>query len=162
MARENIWTNSDGLRVGFGSRTRETTVGGTPSTSGSRQTIVMKIVGTDLADTDVARQLAYGVEMPVDSYLESATLFVTTAFAGATAVMDIGIYNAGTGAAVDDDGIGSAIATATLVDNYDAALAGALVGTVLAQRSKIGVTYDTAAFTAGEATLVVTYITPAV
>jgi hypothetical protein len=118
----------------------------------------MEIKGTDIADTDVARQLAYGVTIPAESLVESAKLFVTTAFAGATAVMDIGTYNASSGAAIDDDGFASAVAVATLVDNAVVTGAGAQIGTVLATNSKIGVTYDTAAFTAGLATLVVEYV----
>ena len=158
MAKQSVWTNSDGLPVGFGSRTTETTVGAQPRTGGMRQEVILEINGTDLADTDVARQLAYGVTIPADALLESAKLFVTTAFAGVNPVMDIGTYAAATGSAVDDDGIDAAIATATLVDNVVIACDGALIGTVLASDQKIGVTYDTAAFTAGVATLVVEYV----
>lgn len=158
MAKESTWTNSDGLRVGFGTRTTETTVAAQPREGGYRQSAVMEIKGTDIADTDVARQLAYGVTIPAESLVESAKLFVTTAFAGATAVMDIGTYNASSGAAIDDDGFASAVAVATLVDNAVVTGAGAQIGTVLATNSKIGVTYDTAAFTAGLATLVVEYV----
>lgn len=158
MARESTWTNSDGLRVGFGTRTTETTVGAEPRIGGYRQQVVIEIRGQDLADSDVARQLAYGVTIPADSLLESAKLYVTTAFAGATAVMDIGTYNASSGAAVDDDGVDSAVAVASLTDNAVIACDGAQIGTVLANDVKIGVSYDTAAFTAGLATLVVEYV----
>lgn len=158
MARKSVWTNSDGLRVGFGTHSIDTTIAAAVNSLSAVQTVVVDIVGLDLADTDVARQLAHGVIIPANSYLKSATLFVTTAFAGASAVMDIGIYKASDGTAVADDGIDAAIATATLVDNYDVACDGSLIGTVLANNSKIGVTYDTAAFTAGKAALVVEYI----
>lgn len=158
MAKESVWTNLDNLRVGFGGRTTETTVGAQPRTGGMRQEVILEIRGADLADVDVARQLAYGVTIPADALLESAKLFVTTAFVGATAVMDIGTYNASSGAAVDDDGISSAIAVATLVDNAVVTGAGAQIGTVLSVDSKIGVSFDTAAFTAGLATLVVEYV----
>lgn len=160
MARESVWTNSDGLRVGFGTRSIETTVAAAPSLGGQRQQLSLKIKGTDLADSDVARQLAYGAFIPAGSLLESAKLYVTTQFAGASAVMDIGVYNMATGAAVDDDGIDAAIATATLVADAVIACDGADIGTVVAVDTKIGVTYDTAAFTAGEATLVVEYVLP--
>jgi len=159
MGRASSWTNSDGLVVGFGPRTVETNAGAKVVTAGKRQQVVVKIVGgSEIKDSDVSAQLVNAVEIPADALLESAKLFVTTAFAGATAVMDIGIYNASTGAAVDDDGIDAAVALATLVDNAVVACDGALIGTVLANRSKIGVSYDTAAFTAGVATLVVEYI----
>lgn len=158
MNRDATWTNQDGLVVGFGQRGAEVNSGAKVSLGGKRQQVVLKISGADVPDSDVASQLVNAVEIPADALLESATLFVTTAFAGATATLDIGIYNASTGAAVDDDGIDSAVAVATLVDNAVVVCDGALLGTVLAQRSKVGVSYDTAAFTAGEATLVVEYI----
>jgi hypothetical protein len=122
-----------------------------------RQQVKLKILGTDLLDSDVSKQLVHGVTIPADALLESAKLFVTTAFVGATAVMDIGTYNSA-GAAVDDDGIDAAVAVATLVDNAVVTCDGAQIGTVLASDQRIGVSYDTAAFTAGEAWLVVEYI----
>jgi hypothetical protein len=125
---------------------------------GMRQQAIVEIKGADLADSDVARQLAYGITIPADALLESAKLFVTTAFVGATATMDIGTYDASSGAAIDDNGVAAALAVASLSDNAVIACAGALIGTVLAANSKIGVSYNTAAFTAGEATLVVEYV----
>lgn len=158
MGRQAYWTNSDGLVVGFGTRSVETTSGTEVGGVSARKQVVVAIKGTDLADSDVTNQLIYGVIIPANALLESAKLFVTTAFAGATAVMDIGTYNASSGATVDDDGIDAAVAVATLVDNAVVACDGAQIGTVLSANVKIGVTYDTAAFTAGEAFLVVEYI----
>lgn len=158
MGKAATWTNSDGLVVGFGQRTPEVNSGAKVSLGGKRQQVVLKIKGTDVPLSDVSAQLVNAVEIPADALLESAKLFVTTAFAGATAVLNIGLYNASTGAAVAAQGIDAAIAVATLVDNAVVACDGTSLGTVLAQRTKIGVDYDTAAFTAGEATLVVEYI----
>jgi len=158
MPRANLWSNADGLTVGFGRRTVEVNSGQQVVTAGASQQIVVKISGPTIPDSDVSAQLLHAATIPADSLLLRADLFVTTAFAGASAVLDIGIYNASTGATVDDDGIDAAIATATLVDNFDVVCDGALIGTVLAQDSKVGVSYDTAAFTAGEATLVIQYI----
>lgn len=158
MPKAATWTNSDGLVVGFGQRTAEVNSAAKVSLGGKRQQVIVKISGATVPLSDVSAQLVNGVEIPADALLESAKLFVTTAFAGATAVLNIGVYNASTGVAVDADGIDVAIAVATLADNAVVACDGALIGTVLAQRSKIGVDYDTAAFTAGEATLVVEYI----
>lgn len=158
MSRENVWTNSDGLRVGFGTRAISKTIGAQPSLGGQRQQVVVTILGTDLADVDVARQKAHGVVIPAEALLESAKLYVTTAFAGVNAVMDIGVYKAGTAGTDNDDGIDVAVATASLGDNVVIACDGATIGTVLDAAYKVGVTYDTAAFTAGEATLVVEYV----
>lgn len=157
MPRASYWTNSDGLVVGFGARSVETNSGGQPRSDQMRQQVKVRIKALDLNDSDVSEQLIHGVTIPADSLLESAKLFVTTAFAGATAVLDIGTYDSA-GSAVDDDGIDSAIAVATLVDNAVVTCDGALIGTVLASNQRIGLSYDTAAFTAGEAWLVVEYI----
>lgn len=157
--RSSVWTNADGLVVGFGTRTNETNSGSAVSVSGGRQQLVVKIVGgSGIPASDVTQQLVYGAVIPADSLIESAKLFVTTAFAGATATLDIGTYNASTGVAVDDDGIDAAIAVATLADNAVVACDGAQIGTVVAADVKVGVVYNTAAFTAGEATLVIEYI----
>lgn len=160
MARENSWTNADGLYIGFGTRTTEKNSGTALRADGARQQVVVQIVGgSEIKDSDVSAQLVYGVTIPANALLESAKLFVTTAFtSGGSAVLDIGTYLASAGTAVDDDGIDSAIAVATLADNAVVTCDGALIGTVLASAQKIGVSYDTAAFTAGEAFLVVEYI----
>lgn len=157
--RNSVWSNSDGLNVGFGTRTVEDNSGAAVSVSGKRQQISVRVVGgANIKDSDVTNQLWYGATIPANALLESAKLFVTTAFVGTNAVMDIGTYNASTGAAIDDDGIDVAVATATLSDNAVITCDGALIGTVLAADSKVGITYDTAAFTAGEATLIIEYV----
>ena len=159
--RESNWTNSDGLVVGFGTRDVETTGSAKVSLGGQRQQVVVDIYGPDLADSDVAAQLVHAVTIPAGALLESAKLVVKTAFAGATAVLDIGVYNASSGAAVDDDGVDAAVAV-TAIDAAGDVIAcdGALIGTVLANNSKIAASYDTAAFTAGVAELVVEYVVP--
>src|SRR5690606_6507600 len=96
--------------------------------------------------------------IPANALLESAKLFVTTAFVGTNAVMDISTYNASTGAAIDDDGIDVAVATATLADNAVVTCDGALIGTFLAADSQVRISYATAAFAAGEATLIIEYV----
>lgn len=157
MGKASTWTNSDGLVVGFGQRTAEVNSGAKVSLGGKRQQVVVKINAATLPASDVSAQLVNGVVIPADALLESAKLYVTTAFAGALGTLNIGTYLASTGVAVDADGIDVAIPVATLVDNAVVTCDGALIGTVLASNQKIGVDYDTA-FTAGEATLVVEYI----
>lgn len=153
MTREATWTNSDGLVVGFGTRTVDTTF----STIEQGGKLVLNIKGSDLADANVAAQLVNAPVIPAGCIVTHARLVVDTAFAGATAVLDIGVYKASDGTAVDDDGIDSAIAVATLVDAYDVLCDGALIGDALAFDSKIAASYDTAAFTAGHAVLEVFY-----
>lgn len=158
MPRKSYWTNSDGLIVGFGTRSVETNSGAQPRSDQMRQQVKVRIKAADLADSNVANQLVHGVTIPADALLESAKLFVTTAFAGTNAVLDIGLYKSVDGTEVDDDGIDSAVAVGDMEDNEVVACDGAKIGTVLAFDSKIGLSYDTAAFTAGEGWLVVEYI----
>lgn len=157
------WTNKDGLYVGFGTRKAENNTSAAHADRGAIQTMTVKIVGTELADTCTAASLENAAVIPADALLLDARLFVTTAFAGASAVLDIGTYNASDNTEADDDGIAAAIATATLVDNYTVACSGADTGVVCDGTNgwKIGASYDTAAFTAGEATLVIRYIVDA-
>jgi len=158
--RDSNWTNKDGLVVGFGTREVETTYSAKASRGGPEQQIVMRIKGADLADSDVAAQLVHAPIIPAGAFIKSAYLQVDTAFEGVNAVLDIGLYKLSDGTAVDDDGIDAAIATATLVAHYDVACDGAEVGKEQAVACKVAASYDTAAFTAGEATLIVTYVPP--
>lgn len=160
MSRDAYWTNADGLVVGFGTREVEKNSAGKVATSGAVEELVLRINdATALADTVAATDdaIVHGAEIPADSLILSADLFVTTAFAGATATLDIGVYQRD-GTIVDDDGIDAAIAVATLADNAVVSCDGADVGTVTATAVKIACSYDTAAFTAGAATLVIRYI----
>jgi len=162
MGRETYWTNKDGLNVGYGTRTVETTGSArVPAGDSRRQQIVMKITGADLADADVSAQLVHAPVIPAGALLEKATLVVKTLFVGATATLDVGIYKAGVAGTDDDDGIDAAVAVAALVAGADIACDGAAIGTVLDADYKVGASYDTAAFTAGEAEVVIEYLVPA-
>ena len=164
MSRDNVWTNKDGLAVGFGTRTK-TTSGSFKQANdqdGVTQKLTLRFRGEDLPDATVAGtdQIMYAPVIPNGSLIKGATLVVLEAFAGATAVLDIGVYDAD-GTIVDDDGIDAAIAV-TSIDALNDTIAcdGADIGTVVATTGgvKIAATYDTAAFTAGEAELVVEYV----
>ena len=158
--RDSNWTNKDGLVVGFGTRSVESTFSAKPSVKSYVQEIVCRVKGADLADAVVTEQLVHAPVIPAGAHIQSATLYVKTAFAGTNAVMDIGLYNLA-GTAVNDAGIDAAIAvTAIDADDDEVACDGALVGTVVDVACKVGVTYDTAAFTAGDATLVLKYQVP--
>jgi len=160
-----IWSNKDGLAVHFGTRD---TVTDEPrarktSTAGEVQELKLHITGENLGDTLTATDVAGAAFIPAQSLIKSAYLIVDEAFtSGGSAVLDLGTYTAA-GAAIDDDGIDAAIAVASLVDNFVVdPCDGALVGTVVTADSYLGATYDTAAFTAGHATLVVTFVKNAV
>ena len=158
------WTNSDGLVVRFG------TDKGTEKESGSTEanvhrTLVHKFAFGDIANTDVTAADPESPFIPADSVITRATLYVTTAFVGATGVLDIGLKIAD-GTNTDDDGIDAAIAV-TILDaigdtiNCNGAYvssAGNLTGLRITADQYIMTTWDTAAFTAGAATLVVEYL----
>ena len=158
------WTNSDGLVVRFG------TEKGTEKESGSTEanvhrTLVHKFAFGDIANTDVTAADPESPFIPADSVITRATLYVTTAFVGATGVLDIGLKIAD-GTNTDDDGIDAAIAVTALdaigdTINCNGAYvssAGNLTGLRITADQYIMTTWDTAAFTAGAATLVVEYL----
>lgn len=157
--RAHTWTNKDSLYVGFGTRKTEANTGSNHGGRSAIRTQTVKIRASELGDTVAAATLENAAIIPADALLLSANLFVTTSFVGATAVLDIGTYKAADNLVEDDDGIDAAIATATLVAGYAVACDGADINTVVTGEGfKIGASYDTAAFTAGEATLVVRYL----
>ena len=162
MARDNIWSNQDGLAVGFGTRTVASTVSVRhPGPDGALESVVLRIRGEDLADAVAATedQVIHGVTIPNGATIVSAETVILEDFAGATATLDIGVYDSA-GAIVDDDGIDAAIAVASLVTGTAPIAAdGAVIGTVISTTGgvKICASYDTAAFTAGEAVVTVNY-----
>ena len=156
-----IRINDDGLKERYGPRasTEGETAARKVSSSSLEQEIRLEITGENLGDTLTTSDVNSAVMIPAQSLIKTAYLVVDEAFtSGGSAVLDLGTYTAA-GAAIDDDGIDAALAVAALVDNYVVdPCDGALVGTVVTADSYLGATYDTAAFTAGHATLVVTYV----
>ena len=159
------YTNDDGLTVFYGARTVDTNVLRKVNTGAMVQEVVLSITGADLNDTETTVN-SYSVAVPSGAYIESATLIVDVLFVGATATMDIGTYKSD-GAAIDDDGIDVAIAVGALTADAVIACNGAQVGAVINNTAPTGstddgvhvrATWDTAAFTAGSARLVVKYI----
>ena len=161
------WVNSDGLTVRFGLEQAAVAKVGRVSTAGEDQQVVALINGVDVPSTDAPLSIYTGI--PQNAVIVNAELYVTTAFAGTNATLDIGLWSDdgdGTYTVVDKDGLFAQIATTALdtlngADDY-AVGAGALVGTrptaVTGGRDfLISCAYNTAAFTAGVATLVVTY-----
>ena len=162
------WTNSDGLRVEFGTRTSDP-VPGPQGYEGVETEVRVEIVGTDLSTAPLDRDIAHGAILPSGATLTSGNLYVTEAFdsAGDAATLTIGTYKVSDGTADDADGIsGTTIAQTELdfigdlvvMDGAQFAAAGGSTSRVLAQDDYIGVIYETAAYTAGKATLVLKYI----
>lgn len=158
------WTNEDGLVVRFGTERGAVKNEGVTSEN-AHKTLVHKFTYSDVANTDTAAADPEAPFIPAGSVITRAALYVTDAFVGATAVLDIGLKVAA-GTNTDDDGILST-GIATIDADGDVVIGdGALVlqetGDLTAKRftadQYIMTTYDTAAFTAGAATLVVEYL----
>jgi len=153
-----IWNNDDGLEVRFGID-RSTSV---PSgnTSAEEKVHVFDIPdATALGDTDTAAVSGDAAFIPAGAIVKDAYLVVDTAFtSGGSAVLDLGFKEAD-GTNIDDDGIDAAIALGAIDADDDVITAdGALIGTRLANDSYVMATYDTAAYTAGAAKLVIKYV----
>jgi len=158
------WTNEDGLVVRFGTDRAAVKNSGVTAEN-VHKTLVHKFSYADVANTDTAAADPEDPFIPAGSVITRATLYVTTAFVGATAVLDIGLKVAA-GTNTDDDGILSiGIAAIDAIGDVvlgDGALVLAETGDLTAKRftadQYVMTTYDTAAFTAGEATLVIEYL----
>ena len=165
MARDTVWDNSDGLVVGFGTRSSTKTGGYSVRDNGATQTLILRFRGEDLTDAVAVTddQIVHGPVIPNGAILLSATIKVVEAFDSAsdTATLDIGVYDVD-GAAVDDDGIDSAVAETALSLGAEIAANGADINTAVATTGgvRIAASYDTEAFTTGEAIVEVEYELP--
>jgi len=154
------YVNADGLEILTAGEAGVAAKRGTAVSP--KKALVMTITGTDLASSAATPQ-DHDAFIPAGSFITSASLIVTTAFtSGGSATLTIGAYQQD-GTTVDADGIDATVALAALAANKGVACDGALVGgtaTVGAADVYIEANYGTAAFTAGEAKLVIEYIEP--
>ena len=154
------YVNADGLEI------LASGDAGTPAKRGTAvsptKSLVMVLTGTELPSAAATPQ-DNDAFIPAGSFITSASLIVTSAFtSGGAATLTIGAYQQD-GTTVDADGIDATVALAALAANKGVACDGALVGgtaTVGAADVYIEANYGTAAFTAGEAKLVIEYIEP--
>ena len=155
------YVNADGLEILTAGEQGTAAKRGT-SLSSQKKALVMTITGTEVPSAAATPQ-DHDAFIPAGSYITSASLIVSTAFAsGGSATLTIGTYTQA-GAAVDADGIDAAIALAAIGADKAVACDGAAVGgtaTVGGADVYIEAIYGTAAFTAGEAKLVIEYIEP--
>lgn len=151
------WENADGLDVKFGTERATVRVDGIKNAEDHR-VVVNLPDATALATTDTA-----AVSEPTEAFIPSgaiitaAYIVVDTAFtSGGSATLDIGTkQKAGTN--IDDDGIDAAVAVAALAANAVIECDGALVPGQTTADSYIMFTYNTAAFTAGAARVIIEY-----
>jgi len=155
------YVNADGLEVLTAGEQGTAAKRGT-SLSSQKKSLVMNITGTEVPSS-VATPQDHDAFIPAGSYITGAHLLVSTAFtSGGSATLTVGTYTQA-GAAVDADGIDAAIALAAIGADKAVACDGAAVGgtaTVGGADVYVEAIYGTAAFTAGEAKLVIEYIEP--
>lgn len=171
MSRDAYWTNSDGLVVGFGTRKVSGNQAAVVNSADGMLEVVLPIIGTQLEDTDsvtAASVTGQGASIPRGAILERATLHVHEAFtSGGAATLDLGCYDADNSAITADDADGIDVDIAlTAIDAVgdfivcDGALVGAAVGATSNSDVTLVAAYQTAAFTAGKATLVCRFQLP--
>lgn len=156
------YTNADGLYILTDGAQGSVNDEGVTA-RGVRQVITKKLtlasVGSSFGSSNIDPLEAM---IPANAIIVNADLVITTAAtSGGSATLTIGTYNAA-GTAVDADGIDAAIALTAIdadgdVVQCDGAQVSGLV-TVGSAPVYIGAIYGTAAFTAGEAVLIVEYI----
>jgi hypothetical protein len=155
------YVNADGLEILTAGEQGTPAKRGT-SLSSQKKSLVMNITGTEVPSS-VATPQDHDAFIPAGSYITGAHLIVSTAFtSGGSATLTVGTYTQA-GAAVDADGIDATIAVADLAADKAVACNGAAVGgtaTVGGADVYVEAIYGTAAFTAGEAKLVIEYIEP--
>lgn len=175
MARDNTWTNPDGLVVGFGTHTEDNDVAAVYQSAGGFVTVAVEYTLADLPDTfAAANRKPQEVIIPRGSVIKNAWLHCLVApTSGGAATLDIGTW--GINDSADDvDGL---VADATIAEIgvigsvikldgplvADAATAASdqqAVGTVANDDVVLCASYETAVFTAGKVRLVVEYLPP--
>ena len=175
MARDLLWTNSDGLVVGFGTHSVDNEVAAVAN-AGAKTRVSAEITLADLVDTfAAANRKPQEIRIPRGSLITQAYVVVKTlAASGGAATLDLGLW--GVNDVVDDaDGIVADITVAEMdtageVHICDGALVASPGNTAAAGVVTVGATsnsdvvfapsFETAAFTAGVVLLVVEYIAP--
>ena len=158
-SRKYVWTNADGLKVGFGPRSTDNTQAGPYKTEGLFKQIEKRIYGVDVPATDTVAAQGDEIPIPANAVGLRAYIQVTETFdsAGDAATLSVGVKQKA-GTTIDADGIDAAVAEASLAAGAVIICDGDLIDdTVGANDAYITFTYGTEAFTAGEAVLVVEY-----
>jgi hypothetical protein len=159
----NPWLNDDGLEIRFGLEQAKLAEGGKINSMSDTQELVIDINGVDVPTTDAPIEKHVGI--PQGAFIESAILYVTTTFVGATATLDVGIMEDvgdGTYLTEDDNGLIAAATVASLTAGAVITGAGALIGAQTATETGtaphvVSYGWNTAAFTAGAGQLVIKY-----
>ncbi len=158
MSRSNYWTNDDGLKVGFGTRTPEDKIGGVTRVAGNVKEVVLDFNYDDLPGAGGSDLQVLSI--PAGSQIIGSKLNVKTAAAGGTSYT-IGLVEAD-GTAIDADGLHTALqlVTASLTAGAWLDGGGALIGASIGSADGQIVVGATGTFTAGAYRLVIEYIEP--
>ena len=153
------YNNADGLLVLSGAD--QGAVNQTGSAEYGPKFLVINIPAATAIGSATVAPAANDAFIPAGAYITKATLIVTTAFAGTSAALNIGLQTAA-GSAIAAQGIDAAIAVTDInaigevVACNGTYVAG--VTTVGSANAYVSFDYDTAAFTAGAGKLVIEYI----
>lgn len=150
------WTNSDGLYLKFNADEAKAPLGGQVVTAGNRQTLEFVVNASDFnafANTIVADS----VFIPSNAFIEAAEIYVETAFAGATATLDVGFVRKDRTTEIDFDGIDAAVAVAALSAKALITCDGAMIRSRMSNPGLVTVRNNTADFTAGKAVIKIHY-----
>ena len=170
----NEWLNPDGLLVQFGTDRARPKLAGEFSTMMAGQHVVevsidlvsLSALSTFGSDIDVI--LDDNVTIPAGALLEKVELVVTEVTAGASATLDLGLYDQDRATAIDADGLivagtttwhTGAIGT-TVTYTQGSTEHGALLGTVLENTGLLTAQVDGAAYTDGVVKVRIYYSIP--
>ena len=158
MARASEWTNDDGLIVGYGARDTYNMEGGVVHSLGREKQVEIVLNADNSGDASTGSISVKEAVIPAGATIVSALFSVGTTLVGPTAAtgIDVGLKQASDGAAVDADGL-----VATVALSGVSVGAGALINTITSVDTAVSIDVD-AAVTAGEATVLVRYLDPAV
>jgi hypothetical protein len=160
--RNSKWLNQDGLFVGFGSRRVEANTGSKISVGNQEQEIRVALTGTRIKTAVAAGDLENSAVIPAGSFITSAIIRSDAAFtSGSAATLDVGTYNADTGAAVAATGLVVAATIANLAQGNTVTGGGAAIGARTAAPLKVGAKWNVGAYTGGKATMIVKFVPPA-
>jgi len=121
MGRDTLWTNKDGLRVGFGTHSEDNDVGAVYSGANGEVTYVEELLLVDLNDTASDTSTPQQHVIPRGSIILRGNVQAIVGASASTTTLDIGTWSRGLTTEIEDDanGLISAIDDALLANVGD-------------------------------------------
>ena len=177
MSRDTVWTNDDGLRVGFGIHSEDNDVAAAVASANGIVTVTAEYDLLGLSDTFAATNVKpQDHRIPRGSVVKSCIIHTLVTPTGSGATLDLGLWGVDIATEVVDvanglvaaatvaelDIIGSAILCdgAYIVDSATAVSTQYAVGAVAEADCVLAPSYETAVFTAGKVRVVLEYLPP--